>query len=250
MEFIIKYPFYIFSIIVLILSSCDNENSPDCFKSAGEDAIIIRQTGEFQQIKYLEYVETELVQDSVCFAELIGPENLLNKLITDNENGTLTIENKNTCAFVRDMSRRPKLRLHIKELKALFIYDGAGDIYTGSTLTGDSIFVECKHGNGPVNLHLNYRSGVFHFHTGACDLSLKGSIENSEFYNNGYGTMDASNLISERALLNNSSINDVFVQANEYLYVAIYSSGDVYYKGEVSNVDLINQGSGQLLRIE
>jgi hypothetical protein len=250
MEFINKNPLYIIISLGIIIASCNNEDSPDCFKKAGEDAILIRETGEFNEIKYIEYIETELVQDTLCFVELIGPENLLKKLKTANENGTLLIENENTCAFVRDMSRRPRLRIHVKALQAIYIHDGAGDIFCDGPLQGDSIFVECKHGNGPVNLNLNYRKGVFQFHTGACDLNLSGSVEIAELYNNGYGLMDASALTTERAFLNNSSINDVLVHADEYLYVAIYNSGNVYYKGNVSSVDLSINGSGQLLRME
>lgn len=250
MEFIKKYNFLIFLFLAIGIASCNDEDSPDCFKSAGKDTKISRETGPFFGIQYLEFIRTTIIQDSVCFVEIKGPENILNKISTKNENGILLIENLNTCDFVRNMSRRPHLFIHVCDLRELYIHDGAGDIDTEGILSGDSLFVECKHGNGPVSLNLNYRVGVFQFHTGACDLQLSGNVDKAELYNNGYGRMDAGALIAKSAFLNNSSISDVYVHADEYLYVGIYGSGDVYYKGLVQSVDLSRTGSGDLISIE
>jgi len=250
MEFINKYNYIILLFLSIGMISCNDEDSPDCFKKAGDNVSITRETGEFFGIQYLEFIKTTIVQDTVCFLEIKGPENILNKISTKNENGILLIENLNTCDFVRNMSRRPHLYIHVCNLRELYIHDGAGDIDTEGVLRGDSLFVECKHGNGPVSLNLDYRVGVFQFHTGACDLQLSGNVDKAELYNNGYGRMDAGGLIAKSVFLNNSSINDVYVYADEYLYVGIYGSGDVYYRGMVQSVDLTRTGSGTLINIE
>jgi hypothetical protein len=50
-----------------------------------------------------------------------------------------------------------------------------------------------------------------------------------------------------KAFVNNSSVNKVYVNANDYLYSVIHSSGSVYYSGAPENIDADIQGQGLLI---
>jgi hypothetical protein len=229
------------------LLSCKTPDSPDCFKKAGEEESIRRYPGDFERIHLLEYVEITIVQDSLCFVEISGGSNLLDKIRSDVEDGVLMIENLNTCNMVRDLDRKPSVRVHIKTLKELQLFAGAGDIRSEGVLQCDELFVECNHGNGDVDLALEAEKAVFHFHTGSCDLKLSGSCNRLELYNQGYGYVDARDLISLSAGANNSSVNDMVLNAQEYLFASIHSKGDIICYGEPEGLDVVRTGQGELI---
>jgi len=127
------------------------------------------------------------------------------------------------------------------------LFAGAGDIRSEGVLHCDELFVDCNHGNGDVNLALEAEKAVFHFHTGSCDLMLSGTCNRLELYNQGYGYVDARDLISISAGANNSSVNDMVLTAREYLFASIHSKGDIVCYGEPDGLDVVRTGQGELI---
>jgi hypothetical protein len=230
-----------------LLLSCDRPESPDCFKKAGEESVVLRYPGEFDRIHALEYLEISIVQDSICFVEVSGGKNLLEKVRSDVEAGVLILENRNTCDMVRNFERKPRVRVHLKQLKELQLFAGAGDIRSEGVLNCDGLFVECNHGNGDVDLSLNAEKAVFQFHTGSCDLKLNGTCQRLELYNQGYGYVDARNLLSLSTGANNSSVNEMVLYAQDYLFASINSKGNIVCYGQPDGLDVVRKGTGELI---
>jgi hypothetical protein len=84
-------------------------------------------------------------------------------------------------------------------------------------------------------------------HTGVCDVILTGNANEVFLFNQGLGILDARTLNASKAFVNNSSINNVYVNANDYLFSFIRSSGSVYYSGSPEIIDADIQGQGRLI---
>jgi hypothetical protein len=86
-------------------------------------------------------------------------------------------------------------------------------------------------------------------HTGVANVTLQGQTQKAILFNQGLGVIDARNLITAEAYVNNSSINDVYVYSDGYLFGYIQFSGNIYYKGTPGLIDDEIIGSGKILPI-
>ena len=246
MEILKKYGFILF----IALLGCDSPESPDCFKSRGEDAVEVRVLTSFNAIEVLDYIEVEIEMDSERFIEIRGGENLLPKISTRVQNGILHLENDNTCNFVRSFNQQISVTVHTPELQSIVLRDGSGPVKSFGTLTGDSLFLETNHSSGDIQLDLDYRIAICLFPTGTSDVILRGNAEQLELFSDSFGMIDARQLNAGKALVNNSSINDFYIWPQEYFYAAINGSGNIFVKGEGVANDISDNGSGSVLYIE
>lgn len=246
MEILKKY-----SILLLIaITACDSPESPDCFKSRGNDAVEVRSLTWFNAIEVLDYIEVEIQMDSVRYIEIRGGENLLPKISTRVQNNILHLENDNTCNFVRSFNHQISVTIHTPELQSLVLQDGSGPVRSFGTLTGDSLFLETNHASGDIHLDLDYRTAVCLFPTGTSNVELAGEVEQVEIFSDSFGLIDARELHAQKALVNNSSINDFYIWPSEYFYAAINSRGNIYVRGTASSHDIDDNGSGSVLYFE
>lgn len=86
-------------------------------------------------------------------------------------------------------------------------------------------------------------------HTGVSDATITGQAITTELFNQGLGLVDARNLESDYTFCNNSSINDMYLRADQYLYAFIQFSGNIYVGGDPEDVDLVIEGDGELMEI-
>ena len=66
--------------LVLTFCSCNKENAPDCFKTAGEVQTETRYLGSFTKLELNSNLKYELVDTNFCGIEITGPKNLLPKI--------------------------------------------------------------------------------------------------------------------------------------------------------------------------
>jgi hypothetical protein len=83
-------------------------------------------------------------------------------------------------------------------------------------------------------------------HTGVSDAIVSGQCDVVYLFNQGLGVIDAGQLQSQSAYVNNSSLNDMYVNVRDYLYAYILFSGSVFYDGNPASIDQIVEGNGSL----
>ncbi|MFZ6051521.1 GIN domain-containing protein [Halocola ammonii] len=239
-----------FIAMILLTASCNKPDAPDCFTRAGDVAQETRTLENFTRIDLHDLIELTIVEDtSATFAIVTANENLLDKIVTDVEANVLTIDNENTCRFVRSFKNKVSIELHTSDLSALINY-GQGKIQSTNQLKTDVFFYEQNHGVGDVDLSLEADSVSVICHTGIGNIKLTGTTQKVGLFNGGYGVIDARYLQSEQAFVNNSSVNDIYVNFSEYLFASISLDGNIYYSGPSANVEPIIQGSGELIPLD
>lgn len=236
--------------IVWIIAGCNKPDAPDCFTRAGEIAEETRELQNFNRIEIHDLIELTIVEDSSStFAVVTANENLLDKIVTDVNGNVLTIDNENTCRFVRSFKNKVSIELHTSDLKALINY-GQGNIQSENKLLTDDFFYEQNHGVGDVDLDLAADSVRIACHTGVGNVRLSGQTRVVDLFNGGYGTVDARSLQSEQAFVNNSSVRDIYVNFSQYLFASISLDGNIYYTGPSDAIDPSIQGNGELIPFE
>jgi hypothetical protein len=228
--------------------SCNKEDAPDCFQSAGEYTTVRRDITAFDLIELRDYIQLELHDTDVYFVEITAPENLISDISTDISSGKMLIQNNNRCNWVRSYKNKITVRIHAPEFPEIENF-GTGDISSIGTLEGGRIIVQNRHSAGLIKLDVNLDTLSIYMHTGVSDALLNGQATTTELFNQGLGFVDARNLQSMYTFCNNSSINDMYLRADQYLYAFIQFSGNIFVGGDPEDVDLVVEGDGELISI-
>lgn len=232
-------------LLLAVLSSCNKEDAPDCFQKAGLVTTEVRVPGEFTRIELRDYIQVELYDSMVFFIEVTAPRNLIPDIITDVNDGLLKIENRNTCNFVRSYSNRIIVRIYAPAFPDIQNY-GTGDIKSVNTIQSHYFKIENRKAAGKLTLAVDVDSLAIYTHTGVSDAVISGSSDKTYLFNQGLGFIDARNLVTAEAYVNNSSINDVYVFSSGYLFAFIQFSGNIYFAGSPDQVDEVVEGTGSV----
>jgi len=237
-----------FSVIcaVWLLCSCNKENAPDCFKTAGDVQTETRDLGNFTQLELNSNLKYELIDTNFCGIEITGPQNLLPKIDAQLSSGILKIENKNTCNFLRSYEHTITVKLYFDSLTNIQNFS-TGSIVSLNELKARKLVIDNKHANGKVELNLNCDTVYCGSPAGANDSYLKGTVQVAELYSDAYGIIHAEELNATQVYINNSSLQPIYAKANAYAFIRIEDAGNVVLKQTPALYDLVRNGSGELI---
>jgi hypothetical protein len=231
---------------VLTLCSCNKENAPDCFKTAGEVRTETRDLGSFTKLELKSNLKYELVDTNFCGIEITGPKNLLPKIDAQLSNGILKIENKNTCNFLRSFEHEITVKLYFDSITNIQNFS-TGSIVSLNELKASKLVIENKHANGKIELHLNCDTIYCGSPAGANDSFLYGTVNVAQLYSDAYGIIHAESLNANEVYINNSSLQPIYANAASYAFVRIDDSGNVVLNQIPNLYDLVRNGSGELI---
>jgi hypothetical protein len=228
------------------LASCNKENAPDCFQSAGEYATLERSLDNFMFIELNDYIQYELLDTAFSGVIITAPKNLIPDIETEVNMGKLTIHNRNTCNFVRSFKKKITVRICSPNFADIQNFS-TGDIRTVNAIRARKFVMENRHAAGLHRIEVEADTVILNVHTGVCDVVVLGKAHAVALFNQGLGTLDGRAMNATMAFVNNSSINTVYVNSTNYLFSFIKSSGSVYYSGSPIQIDSEIQGQGQLI---
>jgi hypothetical protein len=177
---------------------------------------------------------------------ITAPGNLISDIETEVEAGKLTVRNTNKCNFVRSYKNRITIRICAPDFEDIQNY-ATGDVTTVNAIQGSRFSIDNRSAAGVQRLFLKVDTVNIATHTGVSDAIVRGECDVVYLFNQGVGEIDAAQLQSRSAYVNNSSLNDLYVNARDYLYVYIQLSGNVFYDGNTSSIDQLIEGNGALL---
>lgn len=231
--------------IFLITAGCAKENRWDCFKSYGDKKTEQRFLGEFDSIFLKSNLDVEYHYSPEHRVEVVFGDNIIEHIKTEVENGELRLSNETTCNWVRDLSKRPLVKVYAPTLSYME-NRCSGDITFVDTLRSGEFIYEQWECNGVANFLVENELTAIIMHVGYCDVTVSGNTGQAELYSAAAGRLRARNLISPITLSNNSSFQDLELYASEYLYAEINFGGDIKYAGAPQTIDENIKGSGKL----
>jgi hypothetical protein len=238
--------FFFFALAATLACGCNREQAPDCFQTAGEMKSVQRELSEFTSIELNDYIQYELCDTAYFGVMITAPGNLIPEINTDVVDGKLTVHNSNSCNFVRSYKNRITVRICAPDFADIQNYS-TGDITSVNVIEGSRFSIENRGAAGVQTLRFSVDTVTIASHTGVSDAVISGKCDVANLFEQGLGFIDARDLSANYAFVNNSSLNDVYVQAHNYLFAYIQFSGNIHYNGEPQSIDSDIEGDGKLL---
>jgi hypothetical protein len=232
-------------IVLSVIVSCNREDAPDCLQRAGEVKSVQRDLDDFTSIELNDYIQYELLDTAYFGVIITAPGNLISDIETDVIEKKLSIRNSNKCNFVRSYKNKITIRICAPDFRDIQNY-ATGDITSVNVLSGNRFSLDNRNAAGVQRISLQTDTVNLASHTGVSDAILLGDCDVVYLFNQGVGKIDARALVSNYAFVNNSSLNDVFVFSQNYLYGYIQFSGNIYYGGNPEGVDRELDGEGEM----
>ena len=236
--------------LVLLLVSCNTENAPDCFQSAGELVRTEVAVPEFSTITVFERLNLVLIQGETQRVEIESGEFLLNEITAKVEGNRLVVRNENGCNLFRDygLSTVYVTSPNISEVRSstgLLISSQGVLNYPNLRLLSESFTdPEIETSSGSFDLELA-NENVTLVVNGIAYFRLRGLTENlTVTVAAGDSRIEAEGLSATNVTVNHRGTNDVLVNPQERISGLISGYGDVISinRPEEITVDEIFEG--------
>ena len=167
----------IYLFVALLALGCNKPDAPDCFQSSGKDASEVRVfDGAVKRIEHYDLIDVVLVPGDENSVVVNAPSNLMPEIITSFNNGVLTIENKNTCNFVRSYKKDFIVEVQVGPEFKSYYFEGQGNVTSSDTLNLQSFEMEAYTASGDVDLLLNADDVKCFNHTGVANFRFVGNV--------------------------------------------------------------------------
>ena len=240
-----KKTLVILVLISFFLNSCKKENQLDCFKSTGKEVSEIRDLPSFNRILLENQINLNISQGVNFRVEVIAGKNIIKNILTKVTNGILTIENNNTCNFVRGYKRIITVNITMPFVKQVQ-NDGVGVVRFDENFNQDTISIKAE-SSGDIILNGTYHAVISSSH-GNGDIYLNGICNTLFVYSNGTNYLHAENLTTKDYLfVETLSIGDCYVNVEscQKFDYNIWSDGNIYYKGSAGSIQNVGEGRGK-----
>jgi hypothetical protein len=199
----------------------------ECFNGVGSEGIMHVETGYFKDVNFNGMFDVTLVQDSVSYVEFEGGKSMLQYVKAENTDSVLWIDNSNNCLFLKDY-KKIKLSVHFNNVNQ-FSFIEPCKVRSLNPLTDDfTLIAPAQITDLDIELNNNHFAFYNNSNTGG-NFVFRGKCTAS--YIMGYYTarVDASQLITNTMYIENHSVVDYYVRAEEILHIQIFNRGNVYY---------------------
>ncbi|MBV8389677.1 MAG: DUF2807 domain-containing protein [Mucilaginibacter sp.] len=190
-----------------------------------------------------------ITQGSSESVKVEAPDNIIDHIITEVDNGVLKIYNKNDRNFHWGdlFGNHKKIAVYIvaKDLNAISV-SGSGDVYFKEGIRTNALRLRVS-GSGDLYGRVEVKtleSGV----SGSGDVKISGRAENSAVNVSGSGDFEARGLVTVNTIVHVSGSGDASVNASNSVVASVSGSGDIRYTGGAKSVSSSKSGSGDVSR--
>ena len=229
------------SILIIAGSSCNNEDSFDCFKSTGEITELELSTEPFNRIEINDGMEIFLKNATEERVLLKGGKNLLSKVKVEFDSGLLRLSNENKCNWTR---KYDPIQIYISapEFNLITNY-GYGKIVSLDTLKTDFLRIVIKFSSGDLNLTVDTKT-LYYESNSMSSTILSGKVDRlyiGHFYND--GIFNSENLQATIANVLHKGYGRIRVRTDS-LSGSIERNGllEYYSKKETSGIEILGHG--------
>ncbi|PLX23422.1 MAG: hypothetical protein C0597_01060 [Marinilabiliales bacterium] len=236
----------IYILLILAITSCD-----EALFNAGDIETKSIEVSSFKEIYIDDIFEVYLIQDTTCNIEAKGGNNLLSDLeFTVDEEKKLTISDNNSARWSRDYNKI-ELYISVDTLNYLRL-NAPCNVISVNTLTTLNFKIWSITDFAEFDLTLDCENFYFvNNNTSGGIMFVQGVTANLNFWARGSFIVNAENLIADQVTVKNESMADCRVYANDYLSVEILRAGRVFYKGNPTTIEYVNdKAKEQLIKLD
>lgn len=238
---------------LLLFTSCDTEDAPDCFQSAGKIIEKELEVEAFEQLIVYENINLFVEQGPEQKIIVETGENLLNEISAEVIDNRLILRNNNGCNFVRDYGMT-NIYVTVPNLTWL---QNAGNrvIKSVGELHFSSIWLRSLNQERAKGV---YTVGDFDLHLISKNVRVTGDDFSNFFLRgetdylnlfiaNGDGRVEAQDLVADTVEIFHRGTNKLIVNPQQVLKGEIRSTGDVISVNRPPVVEVETFYSGKLI---
>jgi len=190
-----------------------------------------------------------ITQGSTESVKVEAPDNVIDHIITEVDNGTLKIYNKNDNGFHWDdlFGGHKKIAVYVtvKDMISASI-SGSGDMFFKEGIHTNSLRLKLS-GSGDMIGRVDVRSLESSI-SGSGDMKISGHADNSAVSVGGSGDYSGRGLVTVNTSVRVSGSGDASISASNSVNASISGSGDIRYTGGAKNIVSSKSGSGDIER--
>ena len=222
-------------IIALFVSSC--EPAP---LTNGKSVTETRYFDEnITAIHVYNDIDVVLVEADEFKIEVTTGENLMEKITSTVENGTLYLKNENIRYWLRSYDYPLDIKIYHNSITRV-IYESWGDLNTEDYLLHDTINhfeLDVRHGSGHIDVKVNCKAMNIKAHDGTAMVTVSGSSIYTDIYHNARNNIYAKELISKNANARVYYEGSIYVNCTDSLAAMVDDFGSIYYNREVKKLN-------------
>ncbi|WCO02150.1 head GIN domain-containing protein [Psychroserpens ponticola] len=243
----------LYIILALVVFSCNNENTPDCFQNSGDIIQEEFNVNVFTEITVFPRIELIVKQDPIQKVVVETGAYLLNDIEVKVVNNRLLITNNNACNINRDYGIT---KVYVSVPNLTEIRNGSGlTVRSDGVLAFDELRLvsEDFNADGDVNSDgdFNVKVDCIQLDCVINNLStifIRGEVENLFVgYYSGDSRFEGRNLIAQNIRIFQRSSNDLVINPQLSLTGEIRSTGDVIVVNTPPTIDVERFYTGRLI---
>jgi hypothetical protein len=199
----------------------------------------VRNLKNFDVVKVSTGIDVYLKMGDTEEVKVVADDDIIEKLITEVNDGVLSIYMKKT-NWNWNFNETRKVYVTIKELKRIDASSGS-EVKSENTLKGETLKVRASSGS-EVTLNVIYKNFSVDTSSGS-EAKISGKTKNMDAEASSGSEIKAEDLESVICKVNASSGSDIVVKVSEEIYAKASSGADIRYYGNPQIKD-INESSG------
>lgn len=244
-------------IIILAIASvaayicaCDNENLPDCMKSAGntDTMTTILPKGLKNLVVDNNFMVT-LVPDTEDYMIIKYGVNLMENVSikADINNSTVTLTDATTGKIVRNNKPVPEAEYHFTNIENIIVNSHSSITSTDSVDIASYTFNERI---GALNIINKAPIVSLTISDGTGEYILQGKADSISIKAHYTAIVKAENLKTKAAAVENYSTGNIYVTAADKVYAEIHHTGNIYVNNKATTILSNNSGKGKILKTD
>lgn len=246
MKHIIKFLPVYFSLISIFIGGCEKVN-----ELYTDDREMVKEVPlePYNYVRIWSISDIRLVEDTVCKAVLKGKRSVVNNISFKQEDKRIFVREKGTNQWYRG-TERPVIAFHFTNLQYFRIEEPA-QLWSEDTIHSENLKIIVANELSEVDLILDTESFYFeNWTTNTGTYKFSGKCNNSNIKLYGSGRLQAKNLITAHAVIEQHSIANGYFFVQDTLEVYTKSKGNIYYTGNPKRIIFERDASGRLIRME
>ncbi|MBV7267836.1 head GIN domain-containing protein [Winogradskyella luteola] len=227
------------SILSILMLSCNFPLGAGI--DGNRDVVTVDRSisSDFESIKVSQGLDLYITQGNEVTLNVEADENLHELIMTEVENGTLTIY---TTENIRRAASR-KINLSITDISAIKATSGS-DVFSTNTIEVDDLELNTTSG---ADMKLDVKTKTLNAHsTSGSDIRLSGTTTLLIAEATSGSDIKASNLKAETSKVKATSGADISVNTSKELTARATSGADIRYSGSPEKVDKSDSSSGSV----
>ncbi|TXD83306.1 DUF2807 domain-containing protein [Subsaximicrobium wynnwilliamsii] len=215
----------------------------NAIKGNGNLKTITRTTSDYDAIHCAGSFDYILVEGTEGDIKIEGEENLLEYIITEVQNGTLSITTENNVNLNTSTNKGIKITIPFKEITEVSL-SGSGDLWNTDVIDTNNLSASIS-GSGDVVLEIKTTSAKARI-SGSGDLTFTGTTEKLEANVTGSGNFHGFDIRSQDVNVSVTGSGDAAVFSTNKLIARVTGSGDIEFRGNPKTEDTKVTGSGSI----